>query len=207
MTVFIQKGDAPMSVRQATKRGMAMVAQELAQAGARKGDEELLRVIPHADLPDRLAAVVAALGHATYADYAAAWEASNVVNGAHNLFNHQIVAYRAAIARLRQYRLGVGRPEVTEEQPVLDELGNPVLEEATGEPVTETVVVLPAIEPLDQLVEVPIYDEDTGAQVGTDTVTNPLIVQDEAERAQAQAVIDQIPAEVKTFVDAEDAGA
>ena len=32
MTVFIQKGDAPLSVRQAAKRGMANVAAELAQA-------------------------------------------------------------------------------------------------------------------------------------------------------------------------------
>ena len=44
MTVFIQKGDTPLSVRQATKRGMSYVASDLALAGARRGDEELLRV-------------------------------------------------------------------------------------------------------------------------------------------------------------------
>jgi len=31
------------------------------------------------------------------------------------------------------------------------------------------------------------------------TVTNPLIVADEAERAAAQAVVDQTPQEVKDF--------
>ena len=51
MTVFIQKGDTPLSVRQATKRGMSYVASDLALAGARRGEEELLRVIPHENLP------------------------------------------------------------------------------------------------------------------------------------------------------------
>lgn len=36
-------------------------------------------------------------------------------------------------------------------------------------------------------------------QTGTKTVTNPLIVQDDAERAAAQAVIDATPQEVKDF--------
>ena len=39
-------------------------------------------------------------------------------------------------------------------------------------------------------------------QTGTKTVTNPLIVQDDAERAETQAVIDQTPAEVKAFHEA-----
>ena len=116
MTVFINKGDAPLSVRQATKRGMAYVEAEMAQAGARTGDEELLRVIPQESLPARLLDVVKALGHVPYEAFALGWEADNIVNGANNLFNHQLAAYRAAQARLARYRLADGRPEVTEER-------------------------------------------------------------------------------------------
>lgn len=203
MTVFIQKGDAPLSVRQATKRGMAHVAAELAQAGARTGDEELLRLIPHADLTPRLAAVVQALGHVSYRAYALGWEADNLVNGEHNLFNHQFAAYRAAQARLARYRLAEGRPEVTEEQQAIDEQGQPVFNEEIGEPVMEIVVVQAAIEPLPAEVEQPVYDNETGEQTGTEMVSNPEIVRDEAERADARAVVDETPAEVIEFASAE----
>ena len=199
MTVFIQKGDAPLSVRQAAKRGMANVAAELAQAGARTGDEELLRVIPHADLTPRLAAVVQALGHVSYATYALGWEADNLVNGEYNLFNHQLAAYRAAQARLARYRLADGRPEVTDEQQAVDEQGQPMFDETTGEPVMETVVVQAAIGPLPAEVEQPVYDEETGEQTGTEMVPKPEIVRDDVERTAAQAVVNDTPAEVIEF--------
>ncbi|NRQ10064.1 hypothetical protein [Aliiroseovarius sp. xm-v-208] len=202
MTVFIQKGDAPLSVRQATKRGMAHVAAQLAQAGARTGDEELLRVIPHADLTPRLAAVVQALGHVSYQAYALGWEADNLVNGEHNLFNHQLAAYREAQARLARYRLADGRPEITEELRAIDDLGQPVFEETNGEPVMETVVVQAAIDPRPAEIERPIYDEVTGEQTGTEMVSNPEIVRDVVERADARAVIDETPAEVIEFASA-----
>jgi hypothetical protein len=203
MTVFIQKGDAPLSVRQATKRGMAHVAAELAQAGARTGDEELLRVIPHADLTPRLAAVVQALGHVSYQAYALGWEADNLVNGELNLFNHQLAAYREAQSRLARYRLADGRPEITEELQAIDHLGQPVFDETNGEPVMETVVAQAAIDPLPAEVERPIYDEVTGEQTGAKMVSNPEIVRDEAERADARAVVDETPAEVIEFASAE----
>lgn len=203
MTVFIKKGDAPLSVRQATKRGMAHVAAELAQAGARTGDEELLRVIPHAGLTPRLAAVVQVLGHVSYQAYALGWEADNLVNGEHNLFNHQLAAYREAQSRLARYRLADGRPEVTDEQQAIDNLGQPVFDETTGEPVMETVVVQAAIDPLPAEVERPIYDEVTGEQTAMEMVSNPEIVRDEAERADARAVVDETPVEVIEFASAE----
>ena len=203
MTVFIQKGDAPLSVRQATKRGMAHVAAELAQAGARTGDEELLRVIPHNDLPPRLAVVVQALGHVSYAAYALGWEADNLVNGEHNLFNHQLMVYQAAQARLARYRLVDGRPEVTDEQQAIDEQGQPVFDETNGEPVIETVVVQAAIDPLPAEVERPAYDEETGEQSGTEMVPNPEIVRDDAERTAAQAVVNDTPADVIEFANTE----
>ena len=202
MTVFIKKGDAPLSVRQTTKRGMAHVAAELAQAGARTGDEELLRVITHVDLTPRLAAVVQALGHVSYQAYALSWEADNLVNGKHNLFNHQLAAYREAQSRLARYRLADGRPEITEELQAIDDLGQPVFDETNGEPVMETVVVQSAIDPLPAEVERPIYDEVTGEQTGTEMVSNPEIVRDEVERADARAVIDETPAEVIEFASA-----
>lgn len=199
MTVFIQKGDAPLSARQATKRGMAYVAAELAQAGARTGDEELLRVIPHANLPPRLAAIVYALGHVSYEAYALGWEADNLINGNNNLFNHQLAAYLDVQARLSAYRLADGRPEITEERQAIDEQGQPMFDGETGEPVMETVVVQAAIDPLPAEIEQPVYDEATGEQTGTTMVPNPEIVRDEAERAAAQAVIDGTPQEVADF--------
>lgn len=201
MTVFIKKGDVPLSVRQATKRGMAYVAAELAQAGARTGDEELLRVIPQENLPARLFDVVKALGHVSYEAFALGWEADNIVNGANNLFNHQLEAYRAARARLARYRLADGRPELTEEQQVIDEQGNPLFHEATGEPLMETVVVQVAIAPIPMEIDQPVYDEATGEQSGSIMVPNPETDQDDEERAAAQTAIDQTPAEVIQFVD------
>ena len=191
--IFISKGDEPLTVRQATKRGVAYVAQELAQAGARKGDEELLQVIPHADLPQRLQDIVAALGHASYGDYAAAWEADNVINGVNNIFNHQLAAYRNALARLARYRLAEGHSEVTEETTT------GALDPDTGAPATETVIVQPAIDPLPAQIEQPVLDPDTGEQTGTEMVANPAVVQDDADRAAAQAVVDSTPQEVKNF--------
>ena len=205
MTVFIQKGDAPLSVRQATKRGMSYVASDLALAGARRGDEELLRVIPHDNLPARLLDVVQALGHVSYEAFALGWEADNLINGEHNLFNHQLVAYRAAQARLASYRLADGRPEATEVQQAIDEQGQPVFDKGIGEPVMEAVVVQAVVEPLPAEIEQSVYDETTGEQTGTIMVPNPAVVQDDAERAAAQAVIDSTPVDVIAFAEAEEA--
>jgi hypothetical protein len=199
MTVFIQKGDAPLSVRQATKRGMSYVEVGLALAGARKGDEELLRVIPHAELPARLAAVVHTLGHVSYEDYALGWEADNLVNGDNNLFNHQLAAYRAAQTRLARFRLADGRQAVTEERQATDEQGQPVFDETTGAPVVETVVLQAAIEPLLAEIEQSVYDEASGEQTGTIIVPNPETVRDDEERRKAQAVVDDTPTEVIEF--------
>lgn len=117
----------------------------------------------------------------TYLAWAAQWVADNEVNAGNNLFNHQLAAYRKANARLAQYRVADGRAKVTEEV-------------ETG----ETVVVLPAIDPLPAEVEQPVYNED-GEQTGTEMVANPAIVQDETERAYAMGVIASLPTAVKEF--------
>ena len=194
MTIFIKQGDAPLSIRQATKRGLRHVQRELSEAGARPGDQDLLSTIPHDDLPQRLLNVIWNLpgAPATYADYAAAWEVANEENGANNLFNHQLAAYRAALARLARHRLADGRAAISEEQETGEFDGD-------GNPVTEVVVVQRAVAPLPAEIEAPVLDPETGAQTGTEAVPNPAIVADDQERAKAQVVIASVPADVREF--------
>ena len=106
-----------------------------------------------------------------------------------NLFNAQLRDYTAAVARLEQYRVVEGQEEITEERPTgeLDENGDPIM---------ETVVIQEAIPPEPAEIEVPVYDPETGEQIGTEMVPNPVVVQDEQERAAAQATIDSTPQEV-----------
>ena len=184
---------------------MSYVASDLALAGARRGDEELLRVIPHDSLPARLLDVVQALGHVSYEAFALGWEADNFVNGENNLFNHQLVAYRAAQVRLARYRLADGRPEAAEEQRAIDEQGQPVFDEETGEPVMEAVVVQAVVDPLPEEIEQTVYEETTGEQTGTIMVPNPAVVRDDVERAAARAVMDGTPTAVIAFAEAEEA--
>lgn len=170
MTVFIQKGDSPLSVRQATKRGLKYFESEKAQW--EREMESLLN-------PEG------------YNQWALGWVEDNKINAENNKFNHQLAAYRKATSRLNEYLLSEGREEVTEEQPTgeFDQDGNPI---------TTTVVVSPAIDPLPLEVEQPVYNEE-GVQTGTEMVKNPLIVKDEQERTSAQMVVDNTPEEVKSY--------
>lgn len=121
---------------------------------------------------------------------------------AEKLFNTQADAYRAAKARLAQYQLSVGRPQVTEMQAT----GKQAMNEETHEmqDVLEEVVVQPAIEPLEATVEITVYNEDDPlAEPTKSVVTNPLIVKDDAQRTEAQEVIDSTPTQVKERVDNE----
>jgi hypothetical protein len=170
MTVFIEKGDAPLTPVQLEKRAQGYIKRSWP-------DQEREKSIRTAD--------------GLFDAFMVTFSADHDVNVANNTFNHQLHAYRKATARLDQYKVAEGRPEITEEQPTgqYDEEGNEI---------TETVVVQTAIDPVEPTVEQPVYDEE-GNQIGTETVTNPLIVADEAERAEAQAVIDATPQEVKDF--------
>jgi len=95
--------------------------------------------------------------------------------------------------------LSVGVPESSSEVPT----GETTYDEETGEAteVTETVVT-PAVEPLEATVEVVSVDEEGNET--TETVDNPLIVTDVAEREQAQSIIDNSSEEVRTFGIAEE---
>ena len=116
------------------------------------------------------------------------------------LFNTQVTDYRTATARLEQYQLSVGRSEVTESLPT----GEQVFNEETGEmdDVMADVITQTEIEPLEATVEVTTYGDDPEAEPTVETVANPLIVADDAERAEAQAVIDATPTEVIQHVEA-----
>lgn len=118
------------------------------------------------------------------------------------LFNSQADEYRTAKARLEQYQLSVGRPEVTEMVPTGETAWNEETREA--EDVLQEVVIQTAIEPLEATVEITVYDEeDPMAEPTTETVPNPLIVADVAERTEALTVIDNTPDAVKEHVDNE----
>jgi len=127
------------------------------------------------------------------------------------VFDKQLKAYTAAVERLSQYPLADGRPEITEMQSKLNEYGYPMYDEETDELVMEEVVVAPAIEPLDSEVEVtrevtdengePVLDSEGMPTYETVMVPNPEIVKDNAERADAQAVVDGTPQEVIDFSD------
>lgn len=89
------------------------------------------------------------------------------------------IAYENAVIRLQQYELSSGRPEQT------------VYKTENGVQVVDYVI--PAVAPLASTVEKTVYN---GMNQTTETVTNPLIEQDEAERAAAQAVLDSVSADV-----------
>jgi hypothetical protein len=109
-------------------------------------------------------------------------------------FAQQVEAYKTAKARVAQYQLSVGVPE-SSETIVTGQAWN---EEAMEmQDVTETIVT-PAIEPLEATVEVTTQEIDEDPV--TATVTNPLIVKDNEERAAAQAIINATPGPVKDHV-------
>lgn len=125
------------------------------------------------------------------------------------LFNKQLSDYTTAVARLAQYQVALGREEVTEMQdtpeqqvdddgmPIYDEEGNPVY-------VQEEVITVTAIEPVEPTVERTVYSEDDPmAEPTVETIENPLITQDNAERADAQAVVDTTPEAVVAAYEAE----
>ena len=110
-------------------------------------------------------------------------------------FNQQLADYRVAVARLAQYVLADGRPQVTEMQPT----GEQVFNEETGEmeDVMMEVITATAIEPVEATVTRMVYSEDMDAEPTEETIENPLITKDNEERAAAQAVVDATPQAVK----------
>ena len=106
-------------------------------------------------------------------------------------FEIQLANYQRAVARLTQYLVSEGRPEVKEMLPV----GQKTLNEETGEmqDVLVETITQTAIDPLPATIEIwEGFPEPVKV-----TVRNPAIVQDEEQRAAAQAIVDATPQEVK----------
>tara|TARA_R110000851_G_scaffold38517_2_gene98823 strand:- start:770 stop:1285 length:516 start_codon:yes stop_codon:yes gene_type:complete len=170
MSIFVKKGDKPLTPVQLEKRSQKYIKRSWPESkreqSIRKNDGEFTAFI-----------VEFSTDHAT--------------NIAYNTFNWQLAEYRKAVSRLEKYVLSVGRAEVYEEQPTgeFDEEGNEI---------TESVLVQAAIEPLDATVVISVYDEMTEVSSDHDA-PNPLIVADEAEREAAEAVLAVTPADIKGF--------
>ena len=112
------------------------------------------------------------------------------------LFNQQLADYRVAVARLAQYIVSDGRAEVTEMQPTGEQVFNE--ETMEMEDVMHEVIVQTAIEPLEPTVTRMVYSEDDPmAEPTEETIENPEITTDVAERAEAQATVDATPQPVK----------
>jgi flagellin-like hook-associated protein FlgL len=166
MTQFVTKGDLLLTPAQLEKRAQKYIKRSW---------------------PDQAREKSIRLADGAFDAFMATFSANHDVNIANNTFNWQLAEYRKATARLARYRLADGRPEVYEDQPTgeYDDEGNEVM---------ESVLVQTAIDPLDATVEQTTYDDEGNAT--TETVDNPLIVADDAERAAAQAVVDNTPEDV-----------
>ena len=111
-------------------------------------------------------------------------------------FNQQLADYRTATARLAQYIVSVGRTEVIESQAT----GEQVWDEETMEmvDVMTDVITVTAIEPVEATVTRMVYSEDDPmAEPTEETIENPLITTDVAERTAAQATVDATPQAVR----------
>jgi hypothetical protein len=110
-------------------------------------------------------------------------------------FAQQLAAYKTATARLAQYVVSVGRAEVVESQPT----GEQVFDEDTMEmvDVMHDVITVTEVDPVEATVTRTVYSDDMDAEPTEETIENPLITVDVAERAEAQATVDGTPQAVK----------
>jgi len=104
----------------------------------------------------------------------------------------QLNDYTTAISRLAQYQVALGREEVVESKPTPEQVWDKDAEKMVD--VMHDVITTTAIEPVEARVEVTTYDEE--GKSTTAMAENPLITQDKAERAEAQAIVDATPQSV-----------
>ena len=177
MTLFVNKGDQYLTPVQLERRAQKYIRRSW---------------------PDQKREKSIRLGDGQFDAFMATFSTNHDINRENNTFNWQLQEYRKATARLDQYVLADGRPELTEMQPT----GEQVYNEETGEmeDVLHEVVVQTAVEPLPATVEILVYnEEDSEAEPTVETVDNPEIIRDTEERAAAQSVVDATPDEVKNF--------
>lgn len=167
----IKKGDAPLTP-----------AQFVARINASK--DRVLPPIKQAEILATNPALAKYIG-----DAMAAAQAEAKIN---NDFNHQLAAYRQAVARLDRYIVAEGREAVYADEPTEE------IDAETGEPITASVMVQSAIDPIPASIEQQVVDDEGNAS--TVMVDNPLIAQDETERAHAQAIIAGTPQPIKDWM-------
>ena len=172
--IFVNKGDKPLSATQLEKRAQKYITR----AFSPQAREESIRK------DDGL-----------FNEFMAEFSQDHSVNVENNTFNHQLVAYNNAVARLEKHVLLDGQAEVREMLPTGEQVFNE--ETMEMEDVLEEVIVKREIEPVDEFVEVVVYSDDPEAEPTVEQVRNPLVEQDEAEREQAQSVIDGTPQAIK----------
>ena len=110
-------------------------------------------------------------------------------------FAQQLADYKTATDRLAQYVVADGRAEVREMQPTGEQVWNE--ETMEMEDVMHEVITVTAIEPVEPTVTRMVYSDDLEAEPVEETIENPLITTDVAERAAAQATVDATPQPVK----------
>ena len=111
-------------------------------------------------------------------------------------FAQQLAAYKTATDRLAQYVVSAGRTEVTESQATGEQVWDEDTEEMVD--VMHDVITVTAVEAALATVTRWVYDEDDHmAEPTEETIENPLITTDVAERTAAQAVVDATPQPVK----------
>lgn len=169
MTQFVTKGDAPLTPVQLEKRAQKYIKRSW---------------------PDQAREKSIRLSDGAFDAFMSTFSTNHDVNITNNTFNWQLQEYGNAVARLAQYVVADGRAEVWEDQPTgeYDEEGNEVM---------ESVLVQTAIEPLEPTVTRLVYSDDMDAEPAEETIENPLITADVAERAEAQATVDATPQPVK----------
>ena len=174
--IFVNKGDKPLTAKQLEKRAQKYITR----AFPLQRREESIRKDDGA-----------------FSGFMTSFSADHAVNLENNTFNNQLIAYKNAVARLEKYVLLDGQAEVSEMQAT----GEKAFNKETGkrEDVLQEVVVKREIEPVDEFVEVAVYSDDPDAEPTLESVHNPVVVQDELEREQAQDTIDSTPEAVKTF--------
>ena len=171
MTIFVNKGEAPLTDAQLEKRSQRYIAR---------------------DWPVQAREKSIRLGDGSFDAFMATHSVNHDINIANNLFNTQLAAYREAATRLDRYVLANGRQEVKEMQPTGEKVFNEETQEM--EDVLAEVVVQTAIEPVAEFVEQTSYTEE--GETVTESVRNPVVIKDEQERAEAQSVVDATPQEV-----------
>ena len=172
--IFVKKGDKPLSNAQLEAKAQRAIASSFSS----QAREESIRKDDGA-----------------FSGFMTDFSADHAVNVENNTFNHQLVAYKNAVARLEKHVLLDGQVEVREMQPTGEQVFNE--ETMEMEDVLQEVVVKREIEPVEEFVEVTVYSDDPEAEPTVKQVRNPIVIQDEEERNMAQSVVNSTPQEVK----------